>query len=234
MKVLIWILTITIGSILNGILGSLTGIKFGAVLLYGIEVFIALKLCKLYDKKRQIKQDQKETSIVEDNKGVFFDKCLDMLQKKSAELGFYKSVFAIPPEIIRLGSNSVTSILKDSYYRSESPNNPKEQYFSLMNYCLNFGFIAASKSKNNSVEEELSSIILNHSIDEEAQKLLKKLFDNNSKIRKEEYSEAIFDTFLAMLKPYWNVKDKKDMQDYLILALTAVYQMGVSVSIGKL
>ena len=51
MKVVIWISTFFVGAIVNTLIGYATGIKFGAVLLFIIEFFIARKLCELWDKR---------------------------------------------------------------------------------------------------------------------------------------------------------------------------------------
>lgn len=49
MKVLIWILTFFIGTVINTLIGYATGIRAGGVLLYIVEYFIAKKLCESWD-----------------------------------------------------------------------------------------------------------------------------------------------------------------------------------------
>ena len=58
MKALIWILTITLGTFLNAIIGYATGIQAGAILLYLVECYIARKLCKKWDEKKENKQQE--------------------------------------------------------------------------------------------------------------------------------------------------------------------------------
>lgn len=53
-KLTVYILSFLIGTIINSVIGVLTGIKLGAFLLYIIEIAIAQKICKnIEDKKRQ-------------------------------------------------------------------------------------------------------------------------------------------------------------------------------------
>lgn len=49
MKVLIWILTFFIGTVINTLIGYATGVRAGGVLLYIVEYFIAKKLCEKWD-----------------------------------------------------------------------------------------------------------------------------------------------------------------------------------------
>lgn len=56
MKVLIWVLTFFIGSILNTLIGYAIGIRAGAVLLYIAEYFIAKNLCKKWDEHKIAKE----------------------------------------------------------------------------------------------------------------------------------------------------------------------------------
>lgn len=56
MKVLIWILTFLIGSILNTLLGYAISIRAGAFLLYIVEFYVAKKLCEKWDERKAQKQ----------------------------------------------------------------------------------------------------------------------------------------------------------------------------------
>lgn len=62
MKVLIWIMTFVIGSILNTLLGYAIGIKAGAVLLYIVEFYIAKKLCEKWDQHKNQRQSTNKSS----------------------------------------------------------------------------------------------------------------------------------------------------------------------------
>ena len=62
MRVLIWIFTFLIGSIVNLAIGNLIGIKAGAVLLYLIDVFIAKKLCQKWDERSKSKAELPDNS----------------------------------------------------------------------------------------------------------------------------------------------------------------------------
>ena len=59
MKALIWILSCFIFSILNVILGEITGIRVGSVLFYVIWYYSARAMCKAWDKHRIIKKAEK-------------------------------------------------------------------------------------------------------------------------------------------------------------------------------
>lgn len=53
MEILIWVLTIVIGTTLNTLLGYAIGIKAGAFLLYLVEFYIAKKLCEKWNERSQ-------------------------------------------------------------------------------------------------------------------------------------------------------------------------------------
>ena len=59
MKVLIWSGCLIIATILNGILGSATGIKVGYVLFYFAVSSIANKLCNMWDEHKENKAIRK-------------------------------------------------------------------------------------------------------------------------------------------------------------------------------
>ncbi|MBQ3118758.1 MAG: hypothetical protein IJC10_03240 [Clostridia bacterium] len=56
MKVLIWILCITIATILNALLGYATGIKVGYLVFYFVVYFVAKKLCDKWDERDEEKR----------------------------------------------------------------------------------------------------------------------------------------------------------------------------------
>ena len=51
MKVFIWISTFVVGAFINTLIGYVTGIRFGSVLLFIIDFFIARKLCEVWDNR---------------------------------------------------------------------------------------------------------------------------------------------------------------------------------------
>ena len=59
MKALIWILSCFIFSVLNVILGEITGIRVGSVLFYVIWYYSARAMCKAWDKHRITKKAEK-------------------------------------------------------------------------------------------------------------------------------------------------------------------------------
>lgn len=56
MKVLIWISTFFVGTIINTLIGYVIGIRAGAVLLYIAEYFVAKKLCEKWDEHKCAKE----------------------------------------------------------------------------------------------------------------------------------------------------------------------------------
>lgn len=63
MKVLIWVLTIIIGTAINVLIGEVTGVRLGAFLLYIVEAAIARKLCQRWDEKHIPKTEYKVLSV---------------------------------------------------------------------------------------------------------------------------------------------------------------------------
>ncbi|HHX37841.1 MAG TPA: zinc ribbon domain-containing protein [Clostridiaceae bacterium] len=57
MKVLIWFLTILVATILNTLLGYATGFKAGYFVFYIAVFFVARKLCNLWDKHTEAKNE---------------------------------------------------------------------------------------------------------------------------------------------------------------------------------
>ena len=62
MKIVIWFLTFFVSSILNAILGYITGFKLGACLLYIVEYHIGKLLCERWDENHPAKQKEKHSS----------------------------------------------------------------------------------------------------------------------------------------------------------------------------
>ena len=58
MKVFIWIVTIVVGAFLNTLLGYLTGVMVGSVLLFAVEIYLARKLCQIWDERKKNKESQ--------------------------------------------------------------------------------------------------------------------------------------------------------------------------------
>ncbi len=56
MKVLIWISTFFVGTLINTLIGYAIGIRAGAILLYIVEYYIAKKLCEKWDEHNRIKE----------------------------------------------------------------------------------------------------------------------------------------------------------------------------------
>jgi hypothetical protein len=56
MKVLIWISTFFVGTLINTLIGYAIGIRAGAILLYIVEYYIAKKLCEKWDEHKRIKE----------------------------------------------------------------------------------------------------------------------------------------------------------------------------------
>lgn len=58
MKILIWVLTILVGTVINVTVGQLTGIQSGAFLLYIAEAFVAKLLCDKWNEHIKAKQGE--------------------------------------------------------------------------------------------------------------------------------------------------------------------------------
>lgn len=56
MKVLIWFSTILVATVLNGLLGYITGIKAGYIVFYIAVYFVAKRLCKAWDEHKVDKE----------------------------------------------------------------------------------------------------------------------------------------------------------------------------------
>lgn len=56
MKVLIWISTFLVGTLINTLIGYAIGIRAGAVLLYIVEYYVAKKLCEKWDEHKRTKE----------------------------------------------------------------------------------------------------------------------------------------------------------------------------------
>lgn len=63
MKVLIWIFTFIIGSIVNTLIGMAIGIRAGSILLYIVEFYIAKNLCQKWDEHMQDKNRNDHSTV---------------------------------------------------------------------------------------------------------------------------------------------------------------------------
>ena len=70
MKVLIWFGCIFVATILNTLLGYVTGIKAGYLVMYFGVYFVARKLCQKWDERKKFKSDREEPSAGEGGNGI--------------------------------------------------------------------------------------------------------------------------------------------------------------------
>ena len=121
MKVLIWILTFFVGTLLNTLLGYATGIKAGAVLLYIAEFFVARKLCEKWDERQK---DNTEKITKQDNNKL--EKC-DMCDQLSDNLVSVKIVDSMGTRYRNLCPSCVSKYNAKPIGNKDDQNNSSAQ-----------------------------------------------------------------------------------------------------------
>ena len=115
MKVIIWILTLFIGSFVNILIGNALGIRAGALLLYIGEYFIARKLCEKWDDHVAQKASRKRESVNESpNNAIESDDSKQMVDNNHSE---YNSIpeRALPEERTIRNDNTAKSVIDSEY-----------------------------------------------------------------------------------------------------------------------
>ncbi len=89
MKVLIWIGTFIVVTILNLFLGLITGYSMGYGVLYLLMIFVPKKLCRKYDEKRA----EKEAVYKEPDRPIVYTSIHQLINEPNIEKMHYTTLF---------------------------------------------------------------------------------------------------------------------------------------------
>lgn len=136
------------------------------------------------------------------------------------------------PELIPLGEKTILAYLNDPYFKAFSGDNPQSYYYLIMSLSIFAGTAYATRWHENfsSLNQYVDQIIQDGPVDE-AYPIWEKYFPEEIVgFQGNPFFQKINSRWLAILEPYWELKDPRD---YILKALLAAYQLGVSMILEK-
>lgn len=162
---------------------------------------------------------------------AFYADCTTEFHKIALDHGFAgKGVIDIP-ELIPWGRQVAIAFLNDSFFKREFSENPTMYYYVIMSLCLQAGIVFADKWHSD--REELHNEYVERIIAEgpaNACAPLLKQFSLDDMDSENEYYMKIYSVWIKVMKPSWTLKDPTE---YVVMAMLAAYQVGVSMILEK-
>ena len=175
---------------------------------------------------------KKAAAAAPDKKSTdFYTLCVEDYHNTIMAEGYAKNGLIFIPELIPIGEKTVLTFLQDNFFRMEFASNPTQYYFVITSLCIQAGVVFAnmwhadfSKLKSGYVEQ-----ILAEGPADDAYAILAKEFgmDKNAV---GEFCGKVYERWMAMHKPYWDLQDPRE---YTFKATLAAYQLGVSLILNK-
>ena len=191
----------------------------------------------LFDRFKKSVEENKENVTQEkenENNDVllsFYNDCVADYHKTAQGKGFANKGIIFIPELIPIGEKTVLAFLKDRFFQMQFGGNPHMYYYVIMSLSLQAGMVFAEKWHSN--YDKLKSGFVDQVIKDGPADLCKPLLKQLglSNIEKENaFYQAIFDRWLKMHEPYWELKNPRE---YTFKATLAAYQLGISTILEK-
>lgn len=166
-----------------------------------------------------------------DNREAFFNDCVEAYYNEMQSNGYCsKQVFV--PELLQKGQTIVLEFLKDPFFQAQFGDNPIQYYYIINSLSLQAGCVLADIwHKDNSEVDSFTDIVIEKGPAQYAKPLFEEHFglDSDGDAGEKMYSK-IFDKWLELHEPYWNLNDPRE---YTFNATLAAYQIGASMILEK-
>ena len=159
----------------------------------------------------------------------FYNNCVDDFHKYAKRLfGMAKKGVIFKPELIPIGEETILTFLQDPVLETKFGDDPQLYYYVIMCSALQAGMVYADKWRSgcHALNSEYDNAVIALDQADSCQSLLKKLGLSDT----EGFLRIIYDRWLVMHAPYWEIRDS---QEYTFKAMLAAYQLGVSMALGK-
>lgn len=174
----------------------------------------------------------KKKNEPKNTEGTFYTQCVEDFHAEAKKNGVATRGLIFIPELIPVGERVVLSLLQDPFYQMQFSNNPQAYYYFIMAMSIDAGMLLATQwHEDYSGIEECIARIFEEGPADDANTLLQAHFENNiSENQGNLFFQRIFQRWSLMHEPYWKLSDPRK---YTFEALTAAYQLGISMILEK-
>ena len=161
---------------------------------------------------------------------AFYSDCVADFHNEALKYGIAKRGLIFIPELMPIGENIALRFLQNRVLPTKCNGNQGYYYYLIMCTCIDAGICLATRW-----HEQFST--LNQFADE----IMLKGPTDGAALRKMHFAGEVMDwqgdffprvsiRLMAMLEPYWKLSDSRD---YILKAMVAAYQLGVSMILEK-
>ena len=176
-------------------------------------------------------RNEKEGLEMKDEK-QFYQECVKVFQEEAAGAGYLNNEVFIP-ELLPIGQRIVLAYLQDTFFQMQFGGKPTQYYYVINTLCLQAGCVAADMWHQDyeKLKNEFIDVIIEEGPASYAKPIFRKEFnlDSDGNAGEKLYSK-IFDKWLELHEPYWNLNDPRE---YTFNAMLASFQTGVSMILSK-
>ena len=177
-----------------------------------------------------IKKKNVETNIK--NSMSFYTECVEDFHKEAMKNGVANRGLIFIPELIPRGEKAILAFLKDPFFQMQCGGNAQQYYYLIMALSIDAGMCFANRwhEQYSSLDQYVQEIIDDGPADE-ANRLIDAHFPYGIMGNQgNDFFPIIFERWIAMHEPYWNLADPRV---YTFRAMLAAYQLGVSMILEK-
>ena len=163
---------------------------------------------------------------------AFYNECVADFHAEAKKSGALNKGLIFIPELMPLGQKTILAFLKDPYFQMQSGGNAQQYYYLITALSIDAGMCYATRWHEDfsSLNQYVEEIITDGPADD-ANKLMNAHFSSEVMGNQgNSFYQIIFQRWLTMHEPYWNLKDPRE---YTFKALLAAYQLGVSMILEK-
>lgn len=166
------------------------------------------------------------------NSVSFYNDCVADFHKEAMKKGVANKGLIFIPELIPLGEKTILAFLKDPFFQMQCGGNAQQYYYLIMALSIDAGMCFATRwhEQFSTLNQYVDEIIYTGPADD-ANALMDVHFPSDVMGNQgNDFFLIIFERWIAMHEPYWNLADPRD---YTFKAMLAAYQLGVSMILEK-
>lgn len=180
----------------------------------------------LFDSRKKKNTPEKK------NPNDFYTVCVEEFHLALKSKGFANKGLIFIPELIPLGEEAILAYLQSPFFQMEFGGNPTQYYYFICSLSIMTGVVYAEKWHSNYAE--LKSGFAEQIIEDGPPDYAMPILETNLGLSPDQQSEklfsTVFDRWLQLHEPYWELPDPRD---YTFKALLAAYQAGISAILEK-
>lgn len=166
-----------------------------------------------------LKKFEKKLPTIDD----FYLEALKNLHDSAKELGYATGGMVHVADLTEYGQKFLLRLLNDEIFRQKFGLDAVSYYFNIGVYAFSAGVFYANVWDTNA--DELKDDQLPYIMENDVFGLATEILKLENTAEFEEFLNRIFDDWLEIMEPYW---DMTESRDYIFRGLLIFYQMGIS------